>query len=411
MKTKVSKFASRFGYELGIFAILCIQALLNHSSFTGMVDDFYSYYLVDFSMGINSRLLVGSIVNLFTDNPTAEWLDRFTVIVLFLTLFATAIFVGRVIKCANKEYRNVLYVFVLFFVSGSFTMYGFSRYFGMLDIYMFIFAVLAVVCSTNKYLRWLVPLLSIGGIFVNYAFAVSYFPVVIGAALYFAVAEKERKSNIIIFLLTGIISVAVAYFCVFEAGDMMKVTFDEMWQIMEEKSGIKFTYEDIRYYDMYFYGNSVDAEIGYEVRDMSSFEMVKTIIKVVTGQIEGYYTVNTDGLVSIGSILLVILSGFWAIWIMCAKNSETKGKKFVFICFLLATLFIPVSWFISTDYSRMAQAGVINQFLFAFLMFIEHDRAFEKTLDQLKRFFKGKEILLALYYFIYASCFQRGWSV
>lgn len=411
MKAKASKFVSRFGYEIGIFAVLCVQALLNRNSFSQMVDDFYSYYLVDFSMGFNSRLLVGSLVNLLTKHPTAHWLDVFSVVVLFLTLFVVALLVGKIIKCADKKYRNVLLVFVLFFVSGSFTMYGFSRYFGMLDIYMFMFAVLAVVFSTNKYLRPFVPLLAFGGILVNYAFAVTYFPAVIGAAFYFAVAEKEKKSNFFIFLFTGVLSVAATYFFVFKAGDLMKITFNEMWQIMEQKSGIKFTYEDIRYYDMYFYGNSIDAEIGREVTGMSSLEMVKTIIQIVTGQMEEYYTVNVEGIVSICAILSVIFSGFWAIWIMCAKNAQTKSKKFVFVCFLLATLFVPLSWLTSTDYSRMAQAGVINQFLFAFLMFVEKDEAFQKTLEQLKQFFKGKEILLAVWYLVYASCFQRGWSV
>ena len=110
-------------------------------------------------------------------------------------------------------------------------------------------------------------------------------------------------------------------------------------------------------------------------------------------------------------ILLVVLAGFVPIWVLCMKNSETKPQKFVFLCFILGILFIPISWLVSTDYSRLAQAGVLNQFIFAFVMFFRHDSAFEKTLEQLKSFFKGKEILLVIYFLIYASCFQLSWGV
>ena len=180
---------------------------------------------------------------------------------------------------------------------------------------------------------------------------------------------------------------------------------------MEQKSGIKFEYDEIRPFDMFFYGNSIDADLGHEVRDMSPFEVIKTVFMITTGQIGEYHETNYDGLLSLCMILLVVLAGFVPVWVLCIKNSETKPQKFVFLCFILGLLFIPISWLISTDYSRLAQAGVLNQFIFAFVMFFKKDPAFEKTTEQLKSFFKGKEILLAVYFLIYASCFQQGWAV
>lgn len=411
MKTKVSKIISYFGYELGIFIILGIQAFFNRGMIINMENDFNSYYLLDYSMGFNSRMLVGSFVNLLTDNPTASWLKGFMITVLVLTLLAVSLLLGRIIRCTEKEKRNVLYVFVLFFVFGTLTMYGFSRYFGLLDIHMFICALLAVVCATNKYLRWFTPVFALAGVFVYYPFTLTYFVAVIGICFYFAVREKQSKSNFVIFLITAVAVVGATYFFAFESRDFMKVTFDEMWKIMEQKSGIKFEYDEIRPFDMFFYGNSIDADLGHEVRDMSPFEVIKTVFMITTGQIGEYHETNYDGLLSLCMILLVVLAGFVPVWVLCIKNSETKPQKFVFLCFILGLLFIPISWLISTDYSRLAQAGVLNQFIFAFVMFFKKDPAFEKTTEQLKSFFKGKEILLAVYFLIYASCFQQGWAV
>jgi hypothetical protein len=411
LKTKVSKIFSYFGYELGIFIILGIQAFLNRGMIINMEKDFFSYYLLDYSMGFNSRMLVGSFINLLTDNPTASWLKGFMITVLVLTLLAVSLLLGRIIRCTEKEKRNVLYVFILFFVFGTLTMYGFSRYFGLLDIHLFICALLAVVCATNKYLRWFTPVFALAGVFVYYPFTLTYFVAVIGVCFYFAIKEKQSKSNFVIFLITAVAVVGATYFFAFEARDFMKVTFDELWQIMEQKSGLKFEYDEIRPFDMFFYGNSVDMELGHEVRDMTPFEVIKTVFMVTTGQVGEFHEVNYDGVLSLCMILLVVLAGFVPIWVLCMKNSETKPQKFVFLCFILGILFIPISWLVSTDYSRLAQAGVLNQFIFAFVMFFRHDSAFEKTLEQLKSFFKGKEILLVIYFLIYASCFQLSWGV
>ena len=411
MKTKVSKIVSYFGYELGIFVLLGIQAFLNREMIINMENDFNSYYLVDFSMGFNSRMLIGSFINLLTDNPTASWLKGFMITVLVLTLLAVSLVIGRIIRCTEKENRNALYVFVLFFVFGTLTMYGFSRYFGLLDIYLFIFALIAVVFATNKYLRWFAPVAALAGVFVYYPFTITYFVAVIGTCFYLAVKEKQSKSNFVIFLITAIVCVGATYFFAFESRDMMKVTFDEMWQIMEQKSGIEFEYIEIRPFDMFFYGNSIDFDLGHEVRDMTPLETLKTVLQITTGQIGEYYVINYDGVISLVSILLVVLAGIVPLWVLCIKNAQTKPQKFVFVCFILAILFIPISCLITTDYSRMAQAGVINQFVFIFVMFFKKDDAFEKTIEQLKSFFRGKEFLLVIYFFIYASCFQRGWTV
>lgn len=411
MKTKVSKIFSCFGYELGIFIVFCVQAFLNREMIINMENDFYSYYLIDYSMGINARMLVGSVVNLLTDNPTAAWLKGFMIAVLVLSMLGVAILIGQVIRHIKEEYKKPLFVFVLFFVFGTFTMYGFSRYFGLLDVHMFIVALVSIICLQNKYLRWFVPLLSVVGVMVYFSYIYAFFIAVIGAAFYYAVNRKEDKSYLIIFLLSAILCVAATAYCAFEAPDHMFVTFEEMWNIMEQKSGIKFEYEELRPFELFYYRSASDEEMGYSFSNMTTAEMLNLVIMAILGQIPEFRTVNYDGIISLVAIFAVIAAGFLTVWILCIKNSETKLQKFVFACFILAMLVIPVSWLISTDYSRMVQTGVLNQFVFVFFMFAAKDKAFEKAIDTLKSFFKNKEILLVIYFLICASCFQKGWAV
>ncbi len=402
MKAKALKFASCVGYELGIFAMLCIQAMLNYSTIANMAKDYYSYYLVDFSMGRTSRLLIGSIVNLLTDNPTEQWIETFALTVLIITLFVTALILGRVIKCTKKEIRNILYVFILFFATGSFGMYGFSHYFGMLDIYMFIFALLAVCCLFNKYLCWLAPLFCVAGIFVNYGFAFSYFPLVIAAALYFAAEEKRKVPNTINLLLTGSASVAATAFCYLKVRDMMLVSFDELWKIIEQKSGITFEYSEIKYYDFYFYGNTVRPDTGEAVTDLPLKDMITEQLKLMLNPNGNMLDVGRK--ISVYSISLLFFAMFIAIWIMCIKNTSKKSQKFVYLCFALTQLFVAFSCIISTDTGRWVQAGGLVQFGLAFLMFYKKDEAFEKTVWRLKEFFKGeKSTILIAFFLVYST--------
>ncbi len=411
MKTKVSKIFSYFGYELGIFIVFCVQAFFNREMIINMENDFYSYYLIDYSMGINARMLVGSVVNLLTDNPTASWLKGFMIAILVIAMLGVAILIGQVIRNVKEEYKKPLFVFVLFFVFGTFTMYGFSRYFGLLDVHMFIVALVSIICLQNKYLRWFVPLLSVVGVMVYFSYIYAFFIAVIGAAFYYAVNKKEDKAYLIIFLLSSILCVAATVYCLLEAHNHMFVNFEEMWNIMEQKSGIKFEYEELRPFELFYYRSASDEGTGYSFSNMTTVEMLNLVIMAILGQIPEFRTVNYDGIVSLVAILAVIAVGFLTVWILCIKNSETKLQKFVFACFALAMLVVPVSCLITTDYSRMVQTGVLNQFVLIFFMFVTKDKAFEKSVDTLKSFFRNKEILLVIYFLIYASSFQKGWAV
>ena len=150
MKTKAAKIFSDYKYGIVIFAVLAVQAIINLIPIVPVGEYLYVYYLVDFSMGSASRLLIGSIINLITDTPTIEWVTRLTVVFVFITLLVSAFLAGKVISSVKKELRLHIFIFTLFLVSGPFAFANFSRYTGFFYPYMFILSLVAIVFLFNK---------------------------------------------------------------------------------------------------------------------------------------------------------------------------------------------------------------------------------------------------------------------
>lgn len=396
MKGKITDILSKCKYELGIFIILMIHSMMNFVFEEGMSKFFVPYYLVDFSMGINSRLWVGSLVNLFTDHPTENWINWFARIILLLGLIITAVLLGKVVRMSKKEMRLILYGFILFFCSGSLTVACFSKYIGVLDIHMYILALVAIVFARNKYLRWLVPLLCVAGVFVNYVFTISYFPMVILAILYFADRDEKKAGNIMLFSITVIIVLALTFYCVFLGKNYMKVTFDELWTIIEQKCGREFEFDVVRYFSLYLFGTDPINAVDKDVANASPLEFLQILSETLYSTTHDYREITTLLIISVPVIVM-----FWFIWITCIRNTEKKSSKFVYFCFMISVLCIPVCCLLSTDFIRWISAGVMGQFALCFYMFALHDAPFEKAAEKIGAFFKRNKIALVFIFAFY----------
>lgn len=398
-KTNAAKF-SKYKYELSAFLLLLIQACLNIDFRQGMNRNALVFYLPDFSMAKTSRLLIGSFVNLFTDKPTVAWLNCFAAVVLLLTLIFTSILIGKVIKTADSEMRPVIAVFSLFFVSGAFTVWGYSKFFGFLDIYMYLFTVLSVVAVRNKMFRWLIPLFCIGGVLVNYVFTISYFPLIALVFLYLCVTSEKKAGSIAAFSATLIITGLLTYYCAMIGKTTATVTFEEMWQIMENKIGIELDYENVYYFQFYLFGDEpAEEEYNIEINDANPIEFIILLVRYLIKL--SSHSLNSVFSVSLG--VLPILIFFWTVWGKCIKLSETKLRKLVYLCFMLAPLFAVVCCALSTDLTRWAATGVLTQFGLGYFMFMVKDKYFTEVLLKLKSFLKGKTIWLIMIWIVYAS--------
>lgn len=402
MKTKTTKFITGIKYEILFFALLCIRACMNLDFSSGMDKNFLLYYLVDFSMSKTSRVMIGSLVNLLTDNPTREWINCFAAVILILTFILTSVIISRIIKYADDEMRPCVFVLSLFFVSGSFTLHGFSSFFGMLDIYMYLFTVFALVALNNKYLKWLLPLFCIGGVMINYAFVISYFPIIVLALFYLIVTREKKTGNIILFLLSVSVTAALTVYCIFYGEYTTTVTLEEIWQTVESKSGIKFGYENLKYYDYYLLGHEQDVLDLNLSLDKSSFS---SFVKMYADYMLSY-GYKLSGILSISIGILPIYAVFIAIWVKCIKASESKPRKFVYACFILSVLFVILCFATSTDVTRWACVGVMLQFGLCYFMFVLKDEPFMSAMLQLKQLAKNKSMLIGIIYVIYTFGFE-----
>ena len=411
MKAKAIKLVSCCKYEIVIFALLCIQALINILPFYGMSKKFYVYYLSDFSMGTASRMWVGSIVKLLTDHPTEKWVCGFAFVTLFIALLFSAILVGGVIRKSNDEMKPILCIFALLFSLGSFTLHGFSRFFGMLDIHMFILALLAVVFLQNKYLRWFVPVICAIGVFINFVFAISYFLFIILVAFYLVVTQEKKLANSAVFAISAAVTVILTLYCIILGPDSMKVTFEQMREIMEQKSGHKLDDWALTNYFGFYFFDMAPEEVGLSAEQVSQLSLVGYVKEFIKYSVGTKFTLN--GVISLVSLALPTVAVFWVIWGFCIRNSETAGRRFVYFCFLAFTIFIPVTCMMSTDPIRWVQAGVITQFGLVFFMFFMEDEPFIKTMRQFKSFFETRKILmiaLAALVAVYVFTYQQNLS-
>ena len=400
MADKIKAFASRWKNEAVIFLMTMITVLINIDKLSGIHHMFVTYYLPDFSMGFNSRILVGSLVNLLNPHPTEEWLRNFAIVFLVAGMFLTAIVLGRVVKNTNDDNKLSVWVFILFFVSGPLTISLFSRFFGMLDIHIYILTIIAVVFAGNKYLRWLVPVLCIAALLVNYVFTISYFIIVLLAMLYYADRNEKKAGDIAVFVITVVSVIGLTYYCAFEAHKHMFMTYEEAVALIEAKIGHAFTEREREYLSLYLFGVHSESEqlYGFDLEKTTTVQFIYYFVKFLLEN-----RTDTAGFFSLALVTVPIILVFWTIWIMCIKNTEKKGTRFVYLCAILSVLFIPLCCLLSTDYSRWIGAVIMCQFGMCFLMFYVRDEAFDKTVGKLRAIFSGNKIILIVIYLVYLS--------
>ncbi|MBQ2847708.1 MAG: hypothetical protein IJE74_05570 [Clostridia bacterium] len=402
MKTKLLNFVTNIKYEIVIFLMLCVRACLNLDFQRGMDKNFLVYYLVDFSMGKTSRLLIGSLVNVLTDTPTKAWINCFAGIVLILTFILTAILIGKLIKSSNDTIKPAVFVFSMFFASGIFTLYGYSRFFGMLDIYMYLFTVFSLMVVKKRIFKWFVPLFCAGGVLINFSYAISYFPLVALVLLYLTITEKKKAENVALLSVTVLSCLALTLYCVCIGNQTGMVTLEELWATIEKKSGMDFEYSHIKYYDYYLFGEDRLAEaLGININKGSLMAVIETYLEYILK-----YGLNELEFFSVIIGLLPIISFFTLIWCRCIKYSETKPRKFIYLCFILSNLFMVVCFITSTDTMRWACVGVMLQFALAFFVVYNKDITFESTVIWLKGKLKDKPIVVAVAFLVYAFGFE-----
>ncbi len=161
-----------------------------------------STYLLNYSDGFGSRLLVGSLLQLLYGCPLSAKIVGLNNIVVNLldSTFATVLLCKGVERIQNQGNRKLLvWLIVLFFVMPSRALF-IGKYFDKLDIYLFLILMLSIVVSYSEKLgnwRYLfITILSVVAQLIHQVYIFTYYVPVFFALLWMIVKDDYSRKSI-----------------------------------------------------------------------------------------------------------------------------------------------------------------------------------------------------------------------
>ena len=236
----------KISYETVIFTVLQFQFL------TGRALDLQSWSsawcAMDYSMGMGSRFLIGSIYRLFYGDYLFETVAyKYVGIGIMLTITVLSVALGQLIRKAlasSPADRNAILGTAVIYVAAPFSIaYVWNEQnLGRLDVYMLLvvmFAVLAALWIHNVYVKMVVyTLLGVTGLAIHQGFAFLYYPMIVILMCYDVFREnKVHIRSLITAVISGLINVAVAVWFQFFSSVNFK-TPEEMIAFLQQRTDL-----------------------------------------------------------------------------------------------------------------------------------------------------------------------------
>lgn len=382
------------------FAVICLLCYLNgyriFSSDMSVTGLFHCLYVGDFSIGISSRLLIGSILSLFTDTITAESIDIFARVFLLLSFILQSALTAFVLKKGLKEKNIFIVILSCIFIVNPMTVFAYTLFFGVLDLYNYVVFIIAVMIlmKGKSYFQFAIPLLSVAGLLIHYSYFLAFFPSVFVFGLYRAVNSegKELKREATVLTVNSAVSVGGFLYLTILAKKFLFMNAEEMIEYVVSKTDTTvFVYED--YLNYYLF----DIFKGTQMEDTaSSLSALININRELT---------DTGVLIRYLLFIAPVLIIFWTVFAVGAKREKGKGKlPFIAACAMPLAL-VP-ELILSSDTWRWVSGTVICMFfvLFGFyLMKAPSVTGIFEDIKQMKRPVKISVSVILLIYFV--SCF------
>ncbi len=371
---KQKKSVSVIIYTAVIFAAMLLYCFI--SGFT--LDDIglYSLFLGDFSIGICSRLLVGSIISIFKETITREWLISFLRVVTVLVFLVTAHYAGSTLSDAEKTSKKSLTLFTLLFIICPFSITIFAGdIFGFIDIFCMIVLLMTAYFSENRLLVFALPLLFVAGIFIHDSYITGYMAPCFGILAYVVIKKYGKKLwASLIFVVSALLSVATCIYSVAFSRKTVTMTADEMLGYLAEKGNT--TINDVS-------GYLEDMLLYTDVRQVAPEDAERTTLNHITYMIK--YAVeglSTRELVMLISIIPFVALIFY-VWINSIKKQTCFMEKVPYILFILTPVPQVLSLVMSIDFTRFLSTIVFTQIFYLFLCVRQKDSGVREILDNL----------------------------
>ena len=192
-------------------------------------------YLGDFSLVFSSRLLLGSITKLFSEQLTLMQLNAICGIVVLISLIALSLLCGAVLRKGLIN-RNIPLVFItiLFIFNPLIAQENFPVY-GSYDTYWLILVVVMLFLSKYGCIYMVAPVLCFVATLVHYGFIVSFFPAVLAALMYTwfcGQQKKERPLAAASFWGAGFACAGLLFYSLFIANNHLSMDMEEFHEYL-----------------------------------------------------------------------------------------------------------------------------------------------------------------------------------
>lgn len=381
-------------YEIIIFVMFFMAFLFQVPDMQHLNKWTSIYYVLSYvDFGFKSRLVMGSVIRLFTNYVSVGLI--YTIITAFSVSFIAfiSLILGRVVrKLSNTAGVSAELLIALFIACPISIQYLFNiNNFGRFDLQSIMITTGILFCAKSSKTKWAVPLLCLFAMMFNYNFIIMYMPV-IGIVLLNEYFVNKKSKSILLILIISCLTVAslFLYFRIlatateFESLTQMKIYLAGITDI---KDGEYAAFYDFFYpINKFYFGDTRDA-FGW------FFDLLK---------VYGPFM-----LFSTAPVFAVIVS----FWIRAFKNAQQKSKKFVFLlCLSAPAASLPM--FLAIDWDRWVPTLFISQFMLVLYFIAVNDSDAVDSLYRLKKYFERHLfLLLVIIAYLASSIFSNSYSV
>lgn len=384
MLSKVKRFIQMHAIELGVSVYLLYLLL------TTVAPHIYGYvtvwYALDYSYGFGSRLMIGSILHIFTgEYLQTEQAYHFIIGALIILCLLLAAFAGMVYrKAENGTVKNaVVFLTVLYLASPASPAYLWTdENMGRLDTYLVINTLILAIIYLKvknvsvKYLLFLA--VGIFTISVHQVYFLLFFPSLLVMMIQDMWKAEFKKRQILYSVGTAFALGIVFLYMQFAS----KIYYDDLEGLCEALRSST---------NLYIGEAPLEAEYFWTLKD-----------HFIKNQLPGLHE-----RIRFGIITIVMLAPIWGIylsvWIRAIKSNKAQKYKY-FLMLLTNVAYVPV-FALMTDWGRWFAAFFIVQFLNLMILCYADDPGIKEGLSAL---FKSKTSLVwYLLLLVYVSGFEK----
>lgn len=334
-----------------------------------------AWYAMDYSLGFDSRLFIGSVLRLFyPDFLPAEAAYTFVLLSLILLLFMLSCILGYALRQAEgSAAEKGLLVLIAFYLlcPGSPSYLWTSENMGRFDMYLLIMALAAVICCILIKSVWLqLVLITLAGLIalsIHQAFMFLFFPLLF--TLYMAaITGKHAKTSHILFAFIGIAGMGAAFLYFQLFSHIQFSSCGELVSLLSARTDLPIN----------------EVALNYEYFTATAQSSSELVFNQLGERIRyGFVTVL---LLS----PLAVLYGF--LWKRICHGAEKKAKP-VYILLLLSHLCFVPAFLMAIDWGRWFGAFLTMQALQIVILAAKKDAAVLSALSSLESAFRKHPLL------------------